>query len=77
MKKDKPLAKPEIRKAALMYNIITLCQLNGDSETDEQHSVKDEATEQAWALWYKHFPDIKNMPLSFQGCIDAIKGMRK
>jgi hypothetical protein len=76
MKNDAPLTKREIKKAALMFNLATLCQMNDDAETEEQIDVAKEASIQAHAQWKKHFPKL-DMPVSFQGCIKAIKGMRK
>lgn len=77
MKNDKPLTKRETKKAAQMFNVATICLMDCDFETKEQIDVKEEALSQAWALWKKLFPDIEKMPLTFQGCIDIVKGMRK
>lgn len=76
MKTDGPLTKREIEKAALMFNIVTLCQMNSDAETEEQIDVATEALKQVREQWKRHFPML-DMPHTFQGCIDAIKGMRK
>lgn len=76
MKAEKPLTKREIKKAALMFNLATLWQMNGDAITEEQIDVAEEASNQVYKQWIKHFPKT-DMPKTFQGCIDVIKGMRE
>jgi hypothetical protein len=73
---DAPLSKREIKKAALMFNLVTLWQMNGDANTEEQIDVAEEASNWVYNQWIKHFPRV-DMPTTFQGCIDAVKGMRK
>lgn len=78
MRKDTPLTKREIKKAALMYTISTICQFDqGGADNDEQIAVMTEVTSQAWSQRFKHFPDLELLPNTMQGCIDAIKGMRE
>lgn len=76
MKADGSLTKREVKKAALMLNLATLYMMNGDATTEEQIDVAEEAKRQISEQWDKYFPDLEK-PTSFQGCIDAVKEMRK
>ncbi len=78
MKKEKPLTKREIKKAARLLMLSMAMQIDDTgSMTDDESAIIIEARESAKQAMDKEFPTI-NHYLGSQGqCVTAIKGMRK
>lgn len=78
MKKDTPLTKREIKKAARLFTLMTIGQFDcGGMETDEEIDVLSEAANAARDSILKEYPEIEGYLGSISACIDYIKGMRK
>lgn len=78
MKKDTPLTKREIKKAARLFTLMTIAQFDcGGMETDEQIDVLEKAVEMVRDDLAKEFPEIDYLIGSLSGCIEHIKGMRQ
>lgn len=76
---DTPLSKRELKMATKLFGLAALAMFDtAETEIDsEEWMVLSLCSETATQELFKSFPALERIPNTLQGCIDAIKGMRK
>lgn len=80
MTSEKPLSKREIKKAARLFMLISMAygvdNDGSDGDVDREAMINEVVCSARESL-LKEFPSLKQMPMTQNGCVAAIKGIRK